>query len=309
MGTVEGVITRISEVAASITLEAPFEGTHDVQAQFRRPGDRVDVAVPGQVIGVSKDGGIWRGRPSVVLQFLTPLTQAPITQPEEFDEPTPEPEPDDVSDPPDDAVTELDQEPMLEDDPFWEARLDASARSSIPSLTDEDSAGADLPGLEPIPTDPPVLTGPPIVAAHDLPEPETYGLTGTSQDDDSFDESTIDRLKRADQRIVSSLPVTFVAVGCEYHGLACNFSAGGLYMAAENFPRVGSVVHVIFPLRDAGGTEQEVEFNAVVRWYRKDRPDLSLPDGFGLQIISFESPEDRWLYTSFTDKIMDQPKL
>jgi hypothetical protein len=80
-------------------------------------------------------------------------------------------------------------------------------------------------------------------------------------------------------------------------------------MAAENFPRVGSVVHVIFPLRDAGGTEQEVEFNAVVRWYRKDRPDLSLPDGFGLQIISFESPEDRWLYTSFTDKIMDQPKL
>ena len=295
MGTVEGVITRISEVAASITLEAPFEGTHDVQALFRRPGDRAEVAVPGQVIGVSKDGGIWRGRPSVVLQFLTPLTQAPTTDP--------------ADDVPDQPEPELDPSPEFEDDPFREARLDASARSSIPSLAEDDPFEGDLPGLEPITTDSPVLMGPPIVAAHDLPEPETYGLTGTSQDDESFDESTIDRLKRADQRIVSSLPVTFVAVGQEHHGLACNFSAGGLYMAAESFPRVGSVVHVIFPLRDAGGSEQEVEFNAVVRWYRKDRPDLSLPDGFGLQIISFESPEDRWLYTSFTDKIMDQPKL
>ena len=296
MGTVEGVITRISDVAASITLEAPFEGTHDVLARFRRPGDRMDVEVPGQVIGVSKDGGIWRGRPSVVLQFLTPLNQATPSMAEE------EAAAASSADPPEDPRDEEDVEP------FWEARLDASARASLPSL-DTESAQDGLPGLDPITDDGPVTTGPPIVAAHDLPEPETYGFRSFSGDGEDFDESTIDRLKRADSRIVSSLPVTFIAVGEEYHGLACNFSAGGLYMAAETFPRVGSVVHVLFPLRDAGGSEQEVEFNAVVRWYRKDRPDLNLPDGFGLQIISFESPEDRWLYSSFTDKIMSQPDI
>jgi len=309
MGTVEGVITRISEVAASITLEAPFEGSHDVLARFRRPGDRVDVEVPGQVIGVSKDGGIWRGRPSVVLQFLTSLNDATPAPDEEEAPPEPPAEPEPEQPEPEQPEPEQPAEEPQDDEPSWEARLDASARSSLPSLDSNPESGDALPGLEPITDDGAVPTGPPIVAAHDLPEPEAYGFGSYSGDGEDFDESTIDRLKRAGPRIVSSLPVTFIAVGEEYHGLACNFSAGGLYMAAETFPRIGSVVHVIFPLRDAGGTEQEVEFNAVVRWYRKDRPDLPLPDGFGLQIISFESPEDRWLYTSFTDRIMSQPQF
>ena len=281
---VDGVITRISEMAASITLEQPFEASPPVTARFRRPGDREEIEVSGAIIGYSKEGGIWRGRPSVVLRFDRELRHATPSEPPE--------------------ETEISVEDPTET-PDWQEELGlvpATEKQIQESLSDALSDEFEQP----------VPTGPPVTAAWELPEPETYDFLEMPDlgGDEELDESTIDRLQhqlqRSERRILASLPVTFWASGEEYHGIACNFSPGGVYLAAESLPRIGTVVHLEFPLTNDDGQQQVVEFNGVVRWYRKDRPDLRLPDGFGLQIISFEQSEDRAVYNEFVDRIASQ---
>ena len=354
-GEVDGVITRISEMAASVTVERPIEGSTHVDARFRRPKDRCEIAIPAQVIGVSHEGGIWRGRPSLVLKFGTALVHAPLADatpvgPPPSDPPLANPDPPIAAPleappiaplergaaPPGDPPAIPDPDPLTTSpDPAPEA-TGPSPLPGEPFEFERASGGfgdfdfeqqqapaddwSDIP--EPVPDarddwrdpwqddresdDSAELLPPPITAAVDAPEPEAFGFSVPGMDDDP-DESTIDRLQlelqRSERRILTSLPVTFFAAGDERHGLACNFSPGGVYLAAEIFPPIGSVIHVLFPARTPAGDEREVAFNGVVRWYRKDRPDLDLPDGFGLQIISFQSAEDRWLFTSFARKI------
>ena len=316
---VDGVITRISEMAASISLERPFDAASRVLARFRRPGDREEIEIAGSIIGFARDGGIWRGRPSVALRFDTDLRRAtpaqadpePIAPPPRAEPPRsptqPQTQPQERSDSPDPDSADL-----------WHPDVPNESPDESP---DEESADLPWPPPEKVPPPPPAIegtpveSGKPIIEATDLPEPNgfdffegAYGEASFSGDGDDLDETTIDRLQhqmqRNERRILASLPVTFLIAGMEHHGLACNFSPGGLYLAAETFPKVGTVVHVVFPLRTPDGHEREVEFNGVVRWYRKDRPDLNLPDGYGVQIVSFEDPEDRLLYVAFSESIV-----
>ena len=315
--TVDGVITRISEMAASISLERPFDAASRVLARFRRPGDREEIEIAGSIIGFSRAGGIWRGKPSVALRFDTDLRHAsPATADPEPIAPPPRAEPPNtpVQLPPEPVEPEPVEPPEStepEPDDLWSPDVSIGDEPSALSWPSNDET-------PPPPSDSqetPVESGKPIVEAIDPPERNgfdffegAYGEASYSGDGDDLDESTIDRLQhqlqRSERRILASLPVTFLVAGTEHHGLACNFSPGGLYLAAETFPKVGTVVHVVFPLKTPDGSSREVEFNGVVRWYRKDRPDLNLPDGYGVQIVSFEDPEDRLLYIAFSESIM-----
>ena len=66
-----GYITRISETGAFISLDSNFVGSNDVLAFFRRPIDGRRIGMPGQVVEITPNGGLWKGRPSVRIRFST----------------------------------------------------------------------------------------------------------------------------------------------------------------------------------------------------------------------------------------------
>lgn len=107
-----------------------------------------------------------------------------------------------------------------------------------------------------------------------------------------IDESLIPR----NARIASSLPVSFWARGRSNTAVAQNFSKEGLYLAYSDPPPVrGAIVRIEFPV-EGDGEPVPVRFNAEVRWQSSDRPGSGLPEGFGVQILTFESPKDRRRY-------------
>lgn len=65
-----------------------------------------------------------------------------------------------------------------------------------------------------------------------------------------------------------------------YAGLSYDVSAGGIFVALHETPRVGSAVHVIVTLPD--GTR--VELDGIVRWVRDpSRAAAGLPGGVGIE--------------------------
>jgi len=115
---------------------------------------------------------------------------------------------------------------------------------------------------------------------------------GDDDDDDDAARSLIPR----NARIASSLPVVFWARGRSNSATAQNFSKEGLFLAYPGSPPVrGAIVRVEFPL-EGDAESVPVRFNAEVRWHTADRPNVSLPEGFGVQILTFESPKDRLRY-------------
>lgn len=97
-------------------------------------------------------------------------------------------------------------------------------------------------------------------------------------------------------RIASSLGVTFWARGRSHGATAQNFSKEGLFLATQDPPPVrGAIVRIEFPI-EGEGDPVPVRFNAEVRWHQSDRPQAGLPEGFGVQILTFESPKDRVRY-------------
>lgn len=97
-------------------------------------------------------------------------------------------------------------------------------------------------------------------------------------------------------RVASSLPVQFWARGKSFPAIAQNFSAEGLFLAfAGSAPMRGAIIRVEFPIEGVG-EKVPVRFNAEVRWHRSDRPGSGMPDGFGVQILTFETPKDRQRY-------------
>ena len=58
----------------------------------------------------------------------------------------------------------------------------------------------------------------------------------------------------------------------------------------------GAIVRIEFPIEGDDGDSVPVRFNAEVRWHRSDRPSADIPEGFGVQILTFESPKDRVRY-------------
>ena len=97
-------------------------------------------------------------------------------------------------------------------------------------------------------------------------------------------------------RIASAIPVTFWARGRSNQATAQNFSKEGLFLATKDDPPVrGAIVRIEFPI-EGEGAPVPVRFNAEVRWHQSDRPQSGLPEGFGVQILTFESPKDRVRY-------------
>ena len=105
-------------------------------------------------------------------------------------------------------------------------------------------------------------------------------------------------------RIASTIRVHFWARGRRHEAVADNFSREGVALAFPDPPPVrGAIVRIEFPLE--GETESvPVRFNAEVRWHRADRPGAGLPDGFGVQILTFETPKDRARYEELLDVIL-----
>lgn len=98
-------------------------------------------------------------------------------------------------------------------------------------------------------------------------------------------------------RITSAIPVTFWARGRRNAASARNFSKEGLFLSTKEQPPVrGAIVRIEFPIEGDDGDSVPVRFNAEVRWHRSDRPSADIPEGFGVQILTFESPKDRVRY-------------
>ncbi len=98
-------------------------------------------------------------------------------------------------------------------------------------------------------------------------------------------------------RITSAIPVTFWARGRRNAAFARNFSKEGLFLSTEEQPPVrGAIVRIEFPIEGDDGDSVPVRFNAEVRWHKSDRPSADIPEGFGVQILTFESPKDRIRY-------------
>lgn len=142
---------------------------------------------------------------------------------------------------------------------------------------------------------------PPVQESGAIPAPVRQDTRPPwEEDEDIGTESFLPR----NARIASTIKVYFWARGRRNSAVADNFSREGLFLTYDDTPPVrGAIVRVEFPLE--GESESlPVRFNAEVRWHRADRPGAGLPDGFGVQILTFETPKDRARYEELLDAIL-----
>lgn len=119
-----------------------------------------------------------------------------------------------------------------------------------------------------------------------------------------LDDKAVASLMPRNARIASTVDVTFWARGRRNNAMADNFSREGLFLTYSGTPPVrGAIVRIEFPL-EGSDESVPVRFNAEVRWHRSDRPGVGLADGFGVQILTFETPRDRARYAELLDAIM-----
>jgi hypothetical protein len=86
--------------------------------------------------------------------------------------------------------------------------------------------------------------------------------------------------------------------------MAQNFSKRGLFLSSQGAPPIrGAIVRIEFPIQGSEETVS-VRFNAEVRWHSADRPQDGLPEGFGVQILTFEGPTERLIYEEFLALIL-----
>ncbi len=106
-------------------------------------------------------------------------------------------------------------------------------------------------------------------------------------------------------RIASSLEVTFWSRGRQQKATAQNFSREGAFLAYDGDPPIrGAIVRIEFPI-DWSREAVPVRFNAEVRWHRADQPGANVPEGFGVQILTFESPKDQGRYDEMLMMLLD----
>ncbi len=182
------------------------------------------------------------------------------------------------------SASDPEEEEAKFDDDFFSGDIDPEALPPIHDTLDvgfaeglDQDADADVPAPSFEPARPPwdLASSPP----EDL-----------SDDDDG------DSLIPRNVRIPSSLEVNFWAGGRNHVAQAHNFSREGLYLARGGTPPIrGAIVRVEFPV-DWSGEPQPIRFNAEVRWHRADNPGANVPDGFGVQILTFEGPKDQERY-------------
>jgi hypothetical protein len=114
--------------------------------------------------------------------------------------------------------------------------------------------------------------------------------------DDSIDALHDSLIPRA-ARIPSGVPVHFWTRGQRLEATAGNFSAEGMFLAYEgDAPARGGTVRVEFAVGDTR-PDAAIRFSAEVRWHHSDRPGSDLPEGFGVQILEFETHGDEERYS------------
>ena len=98
------------------------------------------------------------------------------------------------------------------------------------------------------------------------------------------------REMRASDRAPLQVKVDFQVNDMTCTGVTRNISAGGLFVATDELPRVGARINLRFSLP---GTGRELAVQTEVRWVRekKSPPDENAPAGMGLQFLN-PSAED-----------------
>jgi len=197
------------------------------------------------------------------------------------------------------------------DDAFMDqfGSVPAGAHVDVFAGLDEPTPAGDLKSL------PPQFIAPASVPASGVPQrpggrPSTdVDRTAPPQQDrppweEDVPEEELASLIPRNARIASTIDVTFWARGRRNEATADNFSREGLFLRYPGTPPVrGAIVRVEFPVQ---GSDESVSirFNAEVRWHRSDRPGVGLADGFGVQILTFETPKDRGRYLELLDAIL-----
>jgi len=224
----------------------------------------------------------------------------------------------DLSAPDELAATQLDDPPMLDDsalDGFFEPGGiddDAPPKRGDEPETDDDGyfqiGGGEFAATPAVSSEPPpvqealLATGevPPArdaavqSASQWRPEPPASGRGNRApwEDADSSGASLIP----VNARIESNLPVTFWARGRSNDAMAQNFSKEGLFLVTDEPPPVrGAIVRVEFPI-EGSHDSVPIRFNAEVRWHKGDPGTDGTVEGFGIQILTFETPKDRKRY-------------
>lgn len=100
-----------------------------------------------------------------------------------------------------------------------------------------------------------------------------------------IDALAMSRELRASDRTPVEIKVDFEVDDMTYAGVTRNISAGGVFVATENVPRVGERIDLRFALP---GTGRQLTVQTEVRWVRakKSPPDEQAPAGMGLQFLN-----------------------
>ncbi len=153
--------------------------------------------------------------------------------------------------------------------------------------------------------DAPSHDAPPVQDSGAIPAPTDLHATGERPPwEEDLDDIGAESFLPRNARITSTINVHFWARGRRNRAIADNFSREGLFLTYADKPPVrGAIVRVEFPL-EGEHESLPVRFNAEVRWHRADRPGAGLPDGFGVQILTFETPKDRARYEELLDAIL-----
>lgn len=85
---------------------------------------------------------------------------------------------------------------------------------------------------------------------------------------------------------MTSIPVHFMAEGCETTGMLKSASRGGVFVAASELPHAGSPVVVQFE----SPTGTLVSVRGEVRWTTRGRERPDVPAGFG--VLLHEPPSE-----------------
>jgi uncharacterized protein (TIGR02266 family) len=90
---------------------------------------------------------------------------------------------------------------------------------------------------------------------------------------------------RASERTALKVRVDFELNDMTYSGVTRNISAGGLFVATMDLPRVGDRINLKFSLP---GDSRELAVQTEVRWIRERTPvlDEDAPPGMGLQFVN-----------------------
>jgi hypothetical protein len=154
----------------------------------------------------------------------------------------------------------------------------------------EDPATQAFPDLADIISSPSLDSVPSIDDSSDFWDDASW----TSEDGlEAVEESVIPRAAR----IPSGVPVHFWTQAQRLGATAINFSSEGMFLASESeAPARGAMVRVEFALGETR-PDAAIRFNAEVRWHQGDRPGGNLPEGFGVQILEFETSGDQERYS------------